>query len=133
MNDVISLVLQGFYTSYFLSISLLLYRRIRGDIAMPESGRGQPFRESAVEGNLVWGPWKVKGWMGVLNNVIACVYVVFVWIWSYWPSEAHVGAKDMNYSSLVLGVVVVTSIVYYLIRARKTYRGPIVEVKPETI
>jgi len=127
MNDVISLVLQGFYTSYFLAIGLLLYRRLRGEIAEPENDSNVEFQDAQSK-RFTWGPWRIKGWVGTLNNMAACVYLIFIWIWSYWPASLHVDAVDMNYSCLVLGVVVIASVVYYFVKARKTYRGPIVEV-----
>ena len=33
----------------------------------------------------------------------------------------------MNYSSLILGAVVVFSIVYYYAKGRREYKGPVVE------
>ena len=33
----------------------------------------------------------------------------------------------MNYSSLILGAVVLFSIVYYYVRGRREYKGPVVE------
>lgn len=80
-----------------------------------------------------WGPWRVKGWLGTLNNAIACIYLVVIWIMSYWPSSLPVKAENMNYSCLVLGVVVMASVAYYYVRARKVYRGPIVEVNLEAL
>lgn len=132
LNDVISLVLQGFYTSYFLAISLLLYRRLRAEIEEPENEINVADPEVKTR-RFTWGPWRIKGWLGTLNNMAACVYLVFIWIWSYWPSSLHVDGEDMNYSCLVLGVVVIISIVYYFVKARKTYRGPIVEVDLKTL
>ena len=35
----------------------------------------------------------------------------------------------MNFSVLVTGVVVIFSVLYYFIRARKIYVGPIIEVQ----
>lgn len=37
----------------------------------------------------------------------------------------------MNYSVLMTGSVVIFAIVYYVVWARKEYKGPIMEVGPE--
>ena len=120
-NDVVSLVLEGFYTSYFLACSMLLYRRVRGEIGDTED-------DSSVEVPVYWGPWCVKGNWGIANNIVACGYLILIAFFSYWPAVIPVSAKTMNYSSLVLGAVAIASMAYYYIWARKTYRGPIVEV-----
>lgn len=39
-NDVISLTITGFYSSYFLPASLLLYHRVKGNIAPHQTGGG---------------------------------------------------------------------------------------------
>ena len=121
-NDVVSLVLEGFYTSYFLACSMLLYRRIRGEIHDSEV-------ESSAEVPVHRGPWCLKGYWGIANNVVACAYLILIAFFSYWPAMIPVSAATMNYSSLVLGVVAIASMIYYYVWARKTYKGPIVEVK----
>ncbi|KAL8898489.1 MAG: hypothetical protein Q9207_006672 [Kuettlingeria erythrocarpa] len=121
-GDVVSLVLEGFYTSYFLACSMLLYRRIRGEIGDSENDNGATYPAH-------WGPWRLKGALGIANNVLACAYLVLIAIFSYWPAAVPVTPATMNYSSLVLGAVAIGSMVYYFLWARKTYTGPIVEVK----
>ena len=101
---------------------MLLYRRIRGEIRDSEA-------ESTAEIPVYWGPWALKGYWGIANNIVACVYLILIAFFSYWPAVIPVSAATMNYSSLVLGVVAIASMVYYYIRARKTYTGPIVEIK----
>ena len=34
----------------------------------------------------------------------------------------------MNYSSLMCGAVAIFSLVYYFVRGKKTYKGPVVEL-----
>lgn len=129
-NDIISLVLEGFYLSYLIAIGLLLWRRVRGDIAelAPES---QPTSES-FNPRMTWGPWRVKGVLGIANNVIACAYLVVLSFFSFWPSVLPVTTVNMNYAVLVTGFVIIFSIMYYLIWARRIYHGPIVEVELHT-
>lgn len=122
-NDVISLTITGFYGSYLLPASLLLYHRAKGNIlpysatpptqsspsdakianpanigtADPEpnlekkssrSREASPssehdIRRGTVVANarLIWGPWHLPGLLGTLNNLYACIYMVFVIFW----------------------------------------------------
>ena len=121
-NDVVSLVLEGFYTSYLLACGMLLYRRVRDEICDLDS-------ETLSELQICWGPWHLKGPVGIANNIVACAYLILIAFFSFWPAATPVTAVTMNYSSLVLGIVTITSMVYYILWARKTYKGPIVEVK----
>jgi choline transport protein len=76
---------------------------------------------------LVWGPWHVPGWLGIANNAYACVYMTFVIFWSFWPPATPVSANTMNYSVVVTGGVIIFSVVWYFIRGRKEYKGPLVD------
>ena len=123
-NDVVSLALETFYGSYLLVCGLLLFRRVRGDIATPEeSAASLPLGKTYV-----WGPWRLAGSLGIVNNIIACVYLVIVGFFSFWPVALPVTPANMNYTSLVTGSVALFSMVYYFIWARKSYQGPVVEV-----
>lgn len=127
LNDVISLVLEGFYTSYLMACGLLLYRRICGDIG-DFDGRGG----SVGSKPYTWGPWRIPGVLGIINNVCACVYLIVLSFFSFWPTVLPVTSANMNYSSLVTGSVVIFSVAYYVFWARKIYKGPIVEVELHT-
>ena len=77
---------------------------------------------------LRWGPWRLKGIFGIVNNVIACAYLILLIFFSFWPSVNPVTDLNMNFSVLVTGAVVIFSVLYYLLWAKKNYKGPIVEV-----
>lgn len=76
---------------------------------------------------LIWGPWHLPGLIGTLNNLYACIYMVFVIFWSVWPPSPNVTASTMNYSVVVTGGVAILSAVWYFVRARKVYKGPTVD------
>lgn len=145
-NDVISLTITGFYGSYFLPAALLLYHRVKGHVAPygtvtivePTAAPSQPEatdEEKTADHSeieialppLNWGPWRVPGWLGTLNNAYACVYMIFVIFWSVWPPETPVSASTMNYSVVVTGGVLIFSALWYFIRARRVYKGPLVD------
>lgn len=82
---------------------------------------------AAAQKPLVWGPWRIPSILGIINNAYACMYMLFVIFWSVWPPATPVTANTMNYSVVVTGGVLILSGVWYWIRARKDYYGPIVE------
>lgn len=121
-NGVTSLALVGFYSTYFLSLILLLCRRLGSSIRSPG-----PTGDTAGCG-LIWGPWHVPGWLGVANNALSCAYLLVIWSFGFFPSSLPVTQTNMNYSSVVFGATVMYSLVYYVIWARKSYDGPVIEI-----
>ncbi|KAK5988393.1 Choline transport-like protein [Cladobotryum mycophilum] len=127
-NDVISLSVSCIYASYFICASLLLYRRCTSGFRMPDPS-SRPALANTTGSQLVWGPWHVPGVFGIINNAFACIYLITMLFFSLWPSATPVTPEKMNYSVLVSGTMVIFSIVYYLIWAKKEYQGPIMEVE----
>jgi choline transport protein len=132
-NGTISMVLQGFYLSYLLAIGLLLWRRLRGDLDNPDSSMtifqtGQV--DEAYDRSLTWGPWRLKGALGVANNVVAICYLLLIIFFSCWPATNHTTFANMNFAVLVTGAVLIFSMAYYFMFAKKSYTGPVVEVDP---
>ena len=125
-NDIVSLSVVGLFGSYFLVAILLLYRRLRGDIkAYGSTNQGL---SNIAGAPLAWGPWRVPGVLGHVTNAFAVVYLVIIFFFSLWPPDSAPTAATMNYSSLMLGVTIIFSVIYYFIWARQTYTGPVVEV-----
>lgn len=133
LNDVLSLSIAGFYATYFAASSLLLWNRCKGAIQDPTPGS---FYTTAVdprsgEFQLVWGPWRVPGILGIINNIFACSYMVVIWFFSLWPPTNPTTPSTMNYASLVAGSIVLFSIIYYYVWGRKSYRGPVVDISDD--
>jgi choline transport protein len=121
-SNILNLSIGGLYASYFIVCLLLLWRRLQG--ISPYNAR------CAMVGpeTLQWGPWRVPGALGVANNLFACVYLIVMWFFSFWPGSVEVTVQSMNFSSVTFSGVVFFAIVWYFVRGRKTYVGPIVEV-----
>ena len=66
--------------------------------------------------------------LGIAVNTFACAYLVTMVFFSFWPTTRLVTAKDMNYAVLVTGAIVILSLTYYVVWARKVYKGPVIEV-----
>lgn len=96
---------------------------------MPDLTSSSPALANTAGAELAWGPWRIPGIWGILNNAFTCVYLAVVWFFSFWPTATPVTPQSMNFSVLVTGVVVIFSVLYYFIRARKIYVGPIIEVQ----
>jgi uncharacterized membrane-anchored protein len=77
---------------------------------------------------LVWGPFHVPGIWGILINGFAVIYIIIVIFWSFWPTAMNPSVTDMNYSVVGWGGVIFLATLYYVVRARHVYTGPVVEV-----
>lgn len=123
LNDVLSLSVAGIYSSYLISVGFLFYRRVTGAIKPPDDN-------AAVTGpgSLHWGPWRIPEPFGTINNGFSCAYLVFTIFWIFWPTMVNPTASTMNYSVLVFGAVVLFSVAWYFLRARKYYVGPVIEL-----
>lgn len=115
--------------------SLLLYRRLTGAILplntdFPSSVDtiNTPSTDPTAPKKLVWGPFHLPGLFGIIVNGFACIYMLVVIFFSFWPPVTPTTAKSMNYTVLVTGAVAGFSVIYYFLWARKTYSGPVVEV-----
>lgn len=126
LNDVLSMAVSGLYSSYLIVSSLLLIRRIRGDISLYNDNDDEIVNFPGKK--LVWGPFHVPGIWGILVNAFAVIYIVIVIFWSFWPTEMNPSVTDMNYSVVGWGGVLLLATLYYLVRARRIYTGPVVEV-----
>lgn len=124
LDDVLSITVAGLYASYLVALSFLLYRRCTGGI---KHHANEKFLTNTGGAQLVWGPWHLPGAFGIAVNAFACAYLVVAWFFAFWPTELPATAENMNYSSLIFGAVIIFSIIYYYVRGRKEYKGPVIE------
>lgn len=136
---------------------MLLYHRIKGNVlphgteldALPAETQADSAKkpsnteqashdsaEEVVNARLVWGPWRVPGILGIINNAYACIYMIFVIFWSVWPPEYHVTPSTMNYSIVVTaGVMILSGIWYFIpkIGGKTTFKGPLIDDEVATL
>ncbi|QUC21752.1 uncharacterized protein UV8b_05995 [Ustilaginoidea virens] len=132
-NGVTSLTLVSLYSTYFISLALLLHRRLGSTIKLPCPGAlPEPacLEKQTGEYELTWGPWHVPGWVGTANNAVSLAYMLVVWVFGFFPAVRVVDAPHMNYSSVVFGAVVMYSTLYYYVWGRRQYKGPVIEISP---
>ena len=77
---------------------------------------------------LRWDLWSMPGVLGVVVNAWACVYLVIIFFFSFWPQTTPTTAATKNSIVLVTGPIMLFGVVYYFVWGRKTYVGPVVEV-----
>ncbi|KAJ5370884.1 choline transport protein [Penicillium cataractarum] len=126
-NDLVAMSISGLYLSYMVVAGLLLYRRCTGGISNARSSDSAVV--NTVGAKLVWGPFHLPGIWGILVNAFALVYMTIAVFFSFWPPSWVVKVQTMNFSVVGTAGVIVLSLVYYALRARKVYDGPIVEIE----
>ncbi|KAL4749891.1 hypothetical protein BDW72DRAFT_177338 [Aspergillus terricola var. indicus] len=126
LNAVVSMAVSGLYLSYLTVGSLLLWRRCTGAISQFQSGEDGVVNVPGAK--LVWGPFHIPGIWGTVVNTYAVIFMVIVVFFSFWPSQMEVDKTTMNFS--VVGTVgtIILAMAYYVLRARKVYQGPVMEV-----
>ncbi|GKZ37169.1 hypothetical protein AbraIFM66950_008592 [Aspergillus brasiliensis] len=104
-NAILSLAVLGLHISYLVPIVFFLWHRL------------------VAPHNLNYGPWKL-GRAGIAINVTAIIYLLFTSIFMVLPFYQPVTPSNMNYASLIFGFVWLMSVVFWLVRGRKEYKGP---------
>ncbi|KAI1391129.1 putative GABA permease [Hypoxylon trugodes] len=123
-NNIVNLSVVGLYSSYLISCSLLLWRRLQPQSISPYD----PDIVRVGPNNLHWGPWRIPGVLGILNNAFACIYLFVLWFWAFWPPATPVDAQEMNFSVLTFGFVALFAVIWHFVQGKKEYKGPIVEI-----
>ena len=112
-NELVCLTVIGQYTSYLLSTTLLLMRKL-----------GQK--------HVPLGPFQIGYPFGYLVNGFSMAFSVMVVILSVFPPYQPVSAQNLNYVSPVFGSVLLLSLASWFIFASRTYSGPVREVIENT-
>ncbi|CAD0013385.1 unnamed protein product [Aureobasidium pullulans] len=107
-NSIVGLLAGSGGFSYSVSIACVLWRKIRG---MP----------------LPQGRFSL-GIFGIPINAFAVLYMIQQAIISFFPMFAIVTVKTMNYGCVMFGGVAIISVVYFVVRGRHVYKGPVVDI-----
>jgi amino acid transporter len=124
--NVTSLSISCLYASYLVAAILLLYRRTTKGFTLPAPSN-LPALANTTGAELVWGPFHLPGAFGIVNNMFTICYLTVIGFFSFWPSVLNPTPALMNYSVLVSGSIAILSAIYYFIRAKKEYDGPVIE------
>ena len=106
-NNIVSLGVAALISSYAISVSCLLIRKLRHPETLP------PAR------------WTM-GKYGVIVNAIAAAYLMLVFIMSFFPQAPNPVPATFNWSIVIYGAVVLWAAAYFVLDGRKVYHGPVV-------
>ncbi|GFF62193.1 putative amino acid permease [Aspergillus udagawae] len=112
-NAIMSLGTAALLSSYIISITCVRIRRWRKQPLPParwSMGRFTPFVDT-----------------------VSILVLTVIWVFSFFPLTAHVNSTNMNWGVVIFGGVILLCLVYYQLRAKKVYKGPVtrVSVMPE--
>ncbi|KAJ5281057.1 hypothetical protein N7478_006429 [Penicillium angulare] len=108
-SAIMSLGCGALLTSYTISTSCVALRR----------WRNQPLPPAR------WTMGKFTPYCDVISVFVLC----FLTFFTFWPLSKNPAPADMNWAVVIYGSVVILAGGYYIIRARKTYKGPVTRVK----
>lgn len=108
-NAIMSLGTAALLSSYLISITCVRIRR----------WRNQPLPPAR---------WSM-GKFTPICDTISILVLLIIWLFSFFPLTKEVDAKTMNWGVAIFGGVVIVSLGYYMLHARKVYKGPVTRVK----
>jgi choline transport protein len=110
-NAVASLGTAALISSYIVSISCVTLKRYRGQ-------------------KLPAARWSL-GKLGGPINVISVLYLIIVFIFSFFPETTIVNAQLMNWNILIYGFTIVFAISWYFVRGKSQYASPVEYVRKD--
>lgn len=75
-------------------------------------------------GCIVYGPFRMRGWVGFAVNGLACAYLVAWFVIYAFPYYLPTDAQSMNYSCVIWGGLTALVGLWWVLGARKGYEGP---------
>ncbi|OQO04046.1 hypothetical protein B0A48_10689 [Cryoendolithus antarcticus] len=109
-NAIIYLQLLALMGTYAVSIGCVALKRLRGHPLPPSC-------------------WSL-GKFGLPINVFAFTYACFATIFVCFPVYTPVTPQSMNWAMVMFTGVLVSAMIYYVVKGRKMYEGPVVFVQP---
>jgi choline transport protein len=72
--------------------------------------------------------WPLGKW-GSTINALAVVFCVYAFFWAFWPQVYPFTAVDFNWASPVYTFVLIGAMIYFVVKGKKKYFGPVTEVE----
>lgn len=104
LGIIFSLYSSALVGSYLITISCVLLHRLQGR-ELPQAG-------------FTLGKW------GILCNCIALIFVIPIFIFSFFPTAPKPTASSMNWASTLVGGIGLLATGYYIAWGRKSYSPP---------
>ncbi|KAF2002121.1 amino acid transporter [Amniculicola lignicola CBS 123094] len=109
LNSIGSLGTAAGMASYMVSIGCVTLRRIRGQPLLPSK--------------FSLGRW------GLPINILSLIFLVVLFIWSFFPPVPNPTPDLMNWAALMFGSTMVFSVLYFYLYGRHQYDGPVAYVR----
>lgn len=109
LNSITSLSTNALLSSYICSIGCIVWRRWAGAPLLPS--------------HFSLGRW------GLVVNIASEVFLIFAFIFAFFPMSPNPSVHVMNWNILIYGIVVVGSVLYYYLKGRHRYVGPVEYVR----
>jgi choline transport protein len=110
-NAIASLGTAALISSYIVSISCVRIKRWRGQKLPPAR-------------------WSL-GKLGAPINDLSILYLLIVFIFTFFPETAIVNAESMNWNILIYGFTIMFAIVWFFARGKRQYAGPVEYVRKD--
>lgn len=108
-NAICSMATNAVLSTYIISITCLLTRRIRGPPLPPRR-------------------WSL-GALGLPINLVAVLFLTWIWVFCFFPQTTPVTAATMNWNIVINAGVMIFAVLYYFIKGRHVYVPPVVLVR----
>ncbi|KAJ6787680.1 hypothetical protein PWT90_08378 [Aphanocladium album] len=95
---------------YCLSIGCILWRRVFQPDTIPSA-------------RFSLGRW------GIPVNCAAVIFSFWSFFWSFWPQTKNPDASGFNWASPIFSAVIIGALIYYFVRGRRKYFGPVALVE----
>lgn len=109
LNAINSITISALTSSYILTISCVLLKRIRGEPL--------PARR-----------WSLSRY-GMAVNIAALVFLMPCFIFAFFPLATPVTPQTMNWGCVMFGGIVMLATIYYVSGGRRNYTPPVMLVK----
>ena len=99
----------GLISSYILAIGCIISYRLRGQSLPPSRF--------------------TLGRAGLYVNIFAMCFLILTFVMLFFPAAPNPTAQGMNWTILIYGSAVIFALVYYAVRARHKWVGPVTYVR----
>ena len=113
LNAINSLTISALMSSYIITISCVLLKRIRGEPLPPHR-------------------WSL-GRYGMAINIGALMFLAPLFVFAFFPLATPVVPSTMNWGILMFGGIIIFATIYYLIFGQSQYVPPVVLVKRDPL
>lgn len=96
-------------SSYYITIGCVALKRVRGEPLPPRR-------------------WSL-GRYGLTINIASLLFLTPLYFFYFWPVTTPVTPQNMNWASLMYAGIIIIAVLYYIVKGRHVYTGPVMLTK----